>query len=110
MSSVKHPMLLEQVATALAIPIRDLGLESQRKALGLVKIAKPLWCTDGRVVFFCPASVQEAAARILQGRERLRSARLGVLHEEWAGLTVEDRDVSASTSALARPQQKNINK
>ena len=109
MSSTKHPMLLEQVATALAIPICDLARDSQRKALGLARIAPPIWCTDGRVVFFCPVSVQAAVAKILDARDRLRSARLGVLDDEWTGLTVRDRDTSLASERV-RPQPKNIQK
>ena len=110
MSGEKQPLVLEQVAAALSVPVCDLAREAKRKSLGLVRAEPPPWCTDNRVVFFCPVSVESAVKKILEGRERLRAARKGVLHEEWTGLTVHDRDPLPEGSTRARPQQKNIQK
>lgn len=99
-STEREPLVLEQVAKVLGMQTSDLARETQRAALGLVKApARPAWCTDGRIVFFKATSVEAAAARRLEERERLRAARAGVLPASWAGFKVIQPEQASQKSS-----------
>lgn len=100
---MREPLVLEQVATVLGLQPADLARDSQRRRLGIVKAAvRPEWCSDRRVAFFDPASVEAAAARRLDERGRLKLAREGVLPPSWAGFKAVPRGRDAAGASTPK--------
>ncbi|MBT9158685.1 MAG: hypothetical protein DDT36_01703 [Firmicutes bacterium] len=98
-SEKREPLVIEQVAAALGVPVASLARRKQRAALGLVRSAPPVWCTDRRTIFFTASSVETAATRLHEYREQMSLARRGVLPASWA-------DFSPPTPTIEQQEQK----